>query len=327
MDVQTQRRGRIPAPDLLATTRSVAPDRDDAACLPRIDFGAIESQLPAGFGTIRRRLRRGEALYRAGDAWYALFAVRSGSFAARRVSAAGAERVMECCFPGDVLGADGLWSGCYPTEAVALDAGEVYVFAPERFASLAQGGAAFQRVLTRMLARALAQHRGVLRVHGAPSAFGRVAQLLILHGERLCPIGVGRSTFKLPMTRDQLGSHVGLRLETVSRALSAFHKARLATVHGRSVRIDDWDGLREVARSGMLPAAPKCESTERWLTERGDSPCTARPFRSAQSWSVATRIRVLKQIAALPAGAGAIERMRIALCPDAQAPRRSGGDG
>jgi len=227
---------------------------DDTAfpCLT-VGLDAPEARIATAWKSNRRRLCRTQHLYRAGDAWHALFVVRSGSLMIGASDEHGGEQIMEFPLPGDVLGADGLSSGRYHTDAVALEATEIDVWTLDRLEHLARLQGLSGSILTRLLARAITQQRQVLLIHATRGAFGRVAKFLLLHDGRFARAASAGTDFVLNMTRKQLGDHIGVRLETASRALSAFQRAGLVTVRGRSVRIDDRERLIEVARTGFIP--------------------------------------------------------------------------
>jgi CRP/FNR family transcriptional regulator len=259
-----------------------------------------------------------------GDPWYALFVVRSGSLAVRGTDERGAEQIMEFPLPGDVLGADGLSSGRYRTDAVALETTEVDVLTPDRLAHLARDQGLAGPLLTRLLARALAQQRQGRLIHAAPGAFGRVAQFLVFHGERMCPVGSVRPEFVLRITRDQLGKHIGLCLETVSRVLSTFHWAGLATVCGRSVRIDDPHGLIEVARSGFIPYPRPSEPPRCGELDADVSAGVAGGSHSTKAATVARRDGSSIRAPIPPVGDGAIDPAGVAWGSRATGSRRPG---
>ncbi len=75
----------------------------------------------------------------------------------------------------------------------------------------------------------------------------RVADFLLNLAERLTALGYSPSEFVLRMTREEIGSLLGMELETVSRILSKFQKDALIEIEGQHVRIVSIEGLRAVA--------------------------------------------------------------------------------
>ena len=158
----------------------------------------------------RRRIRRGEALYRAGDYFNNLYVVRLGFLKSTVMSSDGREQVTNFFMAGEMIGLDGISSNVYSCDVVALEDTEVCVLPFD--------------------------HRGY-----------------------------SRSEFVLRMTRAEIGSYLGLKLETVSRVLSRFSHDGLIEVNQKHVRIFDPEGLRAIVSAVDLDHSP--------------SPVTASPMK------------------------------------------------
>jgi CRP/FNR family transcriptional regulator len=91
--------------------------------------------------------------------------------------------------------------------------------------------------------------------------------------ERFGRLGYSRASFALRMTRQEMGSYLGIKLETVSRTFSAFAAAGLIAVHRKAVTLRDLAGLRRIVE----PQAD--DGVERRARDRRPSP-TARPGRA-----------------------------------------------
>jgi CRP/FNR family transcriptional regulator len=76
------------------------------------------------------------------------------------------------------------------------------------------------------------------------SAEQRLAAFLIDLSERYRARGYSSSEFVLRMTREEIGSFLGLKLETVSRLFSRFQREALLQVQGRLVKLLDVIALR-----------------------------------------------------------------------------------
>jgi len=186
-----------------------------------------------------RSLRPGEALYRSGDPFQSIYAVRAGFFKVVAVHNRGAERVLGFPMPGDALGVDGIESGNYQADAIALEAAQVAVLSLARLAQAARESPDVERFVFRILSREVVRNTGTMQLLGTLGAQGRVAAFLLSLAERYGRLGYSRASFNLRMTRAELGSYVGLTLETVSRSLSAFVAEGLIEVRGRAVVIND----------------------------------------------------------------------------------------
>ena len=197
----------------------------------------------------RRRLKRGEALFAAGDEFRAVYAIRSGFFKTCLVDGDGREQVTGFFMGGELLGMDGLGSGRYNGTAVALEDSEVCVMPYALIEEIAREVPALQRQLHSVLAREIVRDHGVMMLLGSMRAEERLAAFLTNLSKRFVRRGYSASDFHLRMTRDEIGSYLGLKLETVSRLFSQFQKDGLIEVEQKHVRILDIDGLERLLRA------------------------------------------------------------------------------
>lgn len=191
-----------------------------------------------------RRVAEGEILFRAGDAFHSLYVVRSGFFKILMLDPSGSEQVLSFPMQADVMGGDGLASGRYGSEAVALDDAEVIIVPFARLVALARQVPQVEQIVYGILSRELVREQAMLYVIGTLHADARVAAFLLDLSRRFGALGYSRTSFNLRMTRQEIGSYLGLKLETVSRALSAFDAAGLINVHLKSIDIRDHTGLK-----------------------------------------------------------------------------------
>lgn len=196
--------------------------------------------------TAKRRVARGSALYRTHDGFESLYAVRSGSFKSIGVSRAGEEKVTGFHLPGELMGLDAINAGQHVYEAVALEDSEVCVIPFARLTQLALRIPALQGGLFRMLSSDISRDQGLMLLLGSMSAEQRTAAFLLSMSRRYEKLGYASTRFNLRMTREDIGSYLGLTLETVSRVLSRFQRDGLITVHQREVELKHADGLREI---------------------------------------------------------------------------------
>ena len=189
----------------------------------------------------RRRVKRGESLFHAGTDFDSIFAVRSGFFKSSVVLEDGRDQVTGFHMAGEVLGMDGIGSGHYSSDVVALEDSEVCIIPYER---LEQPG--LQRQLQKVMSRELVRDHGVMMLLGTMSAEERLAAFLLNLSQRFVARGFSPHEFHLRMTRDEIGSYLGLSLETVSRLFSRFQADKLIAVQQKHIRILDVPGLRAV---------------------------------------------------------------------------------
>jgi CRP/FNR family transcriptional regulator len=214
-------------------------------CLPGAlcaeDMARVENVVYA-----RRRLKRGEPLYQAGSEFSAIYAIRSGFFKTSLVDAEGREQVTGFSMAGELMGLEGLGAGTYQGTAVALEDSEICVLPYALIEVMAREVPALQRHLHAVLAREIVRDHGVMMLLGSMRAEERLATFLLNLSKRFVRRGYSASDFNLRMTRDELGSYLGLKLETVSRLFSRFQEDGLIEVQQKHVRIVDIAGLERI---------------------------------------------------------------------------------
>lgn len=221
--------------------------------MSRYPTGRTAIPLPPGVdmllsrvGGQRRRLKRGDYLYRYGAEFHALFGVHAGSFKTVLLTEDGREQVTGFHMAGEVLGLDGLGSEVYNGDAIALEDGEVIEIAREALDSLVRHEPLLQRELFKMLANEIQRERALMVLLGSMRAEERLAVFLLNLSQRLAARGYSATRFILRMTREEIGSLLGLKLETVSRILSRFQAEKMIRVHNREIDLYEIDRLRSV---------------------------------------------------------------------------------
>lgn len=207
----------------------------------------VALEIPAGMADIEfavRRLQPGETLCRAGDDFEFLYVVRSGFLKTVSVDGAGNEQVLAFPMRGDTIGVDGFDRGHYAADALALDSCHVIIVPFARIAGLAGRIPGIERLVYSIFNRELVHRQNMVRLLGMLNAEARVANFLLDLSERFGRLGCSKSCFILRMTRQELGSYLGIKLETVSRALSAFAASGLMDVSRRELVLNDVEALR-----------------------------------------------------------------------------------
>jgi CRP/FNR family transcriptional regulator len=194
----------------------------------------------------RRRVKRGETLFQAGAEFSSIYAIRSGFFKTSVVDGEGREQVTGFFMIGELIGMEGIGAGAYNASATALEDSEVCVMPFSLLEEMARDIPALQRGLHSVLAREIVRDHGVMMLLGSMRAEERLATFLINLSRRFVRRGYSASDFHLRMTREEIGSYLGLKLETVSRLFSRFQEERLIAVEQKHVRILDIAGLERV---------------------------------------------------------------------------------
>jgi CRP/FNR family transcriptional regulator, anaerobic regulatory protein len=214
-------------------------------CLPQ-GLGPEDMQRIESLVYARRKVRRGDSMYHAGDAFGSIYAVRTGVFKSTVLDGEGREQVTGFHMPGELLGLEGLGTGRYGGNAVALEDCEVCVMPFALIEELSRDVRGLQRNLHAVLAREIVSDRGVMMLLGSMRAEQRLATFLLNLSRRFQRRGYSAADFHLRMTREEIGSYLGLKLETVSRLFSRFQDDGLIAVQQKHVRILDVAGLEAV---------------------------------------------------------------------------------
>jgi CRP/FNR family transcriptional regulator len=221
-------------------------------CLP-IGLSSEELDRVDQIVAIRRKIRRGEVLFRAGDRFDSLYAVRLGFLKSTLVSADGHEQVTGFHMAGEIVGLDGISADSHTCDTTALEDTEVCVIPYERLEEFSATLPALQNHLRKVMSREIVREHGVMLLLGSMRAEERLAAFLLNLSQRFEARGYSRTEFVLRMTRAEIGSYLGLKLETVSRALSHFAQESLIAVDQKHVRIINAEGLRSL----LGASAPK----------------------------------------------------------------------
>jgi CRP/FNR family transcriptional regulator len=223
--------------------KSLATNRP-ACSTCRLQSGCLAAGLSASdlerFGTLvsaHRRLAPGQSLYRSGVPLDALYVVRSGFVKTVVLLDDGREQVTGFFMAGNVLGIDAIGSGIHASDAVALDDCDLCVIPYERLARMSRELQPLQRQVHRMFSQEIVREQGMMFLLGSMSAEERVASFLLNLSKCFTARGFSPSEFLLRMTREEIGSFLGLKLETVSRTFSKLHKVGVIEVEGKHVRI------------------------------------------------------------------------------------------
>jgi CRP/FNR family transcriptional regulator len=217
-------------------------------CMP---LGLNESEMERVDEVVatRRKVARGENLFRNGDKFNALFAIRTGFFKTRISAEDGRDQVTGFQMAGEIIGLDGIVSDHHTCDAVALEDAEVCVMPFDRIEELSREITSLQRHVHKIMSREIVRENGVMLLLGSMRAEERLAAFLLNLVQRLHARGFSQSELVLRMTREEIGSYLGLKLETVSRTFSKFVDDGIVEVKQRHVRILNPDGLKLIVNS------------------------------------------------------------------------------
>ncbi len=242
--------------DLGRMRRSCAACSLRSLCLPA---GVSSEDLHRLDAVVRARmpLQAGEGLFRAGDDFSNLFVVRAGCIRTTHPASDGDEQVMGFHLPGELLGLDAISDGHHQCDAVALERTSVCAVPFDQLEEVANQVPGLQHQVLRIISRELVQDQQHLAALGRRTARGRLALFLHSLSQRLHAAGYSGEDFRLPMSRDDIASYLGLALETISRLLGRLSDEGVIAVERRRVRVLDTAALASI---GGDQASERCGS-------------------------------------------------------------------
>jgi CRP/FNR family transcriptional regulator len=214
-------------------------------CMP-VGLNQQELQKLDDVVATRRKVSQGESLYRSGDSFTSLYAIRTGFFKTCVSSPDGREQVTGFQMAGEIIGLDGITSDRHNCNAVALEDAEVCVMPFANVEDISREFPVLQRHVHKIMSREIVRDQGVMLLLGNMRAEERLAAFLLNLVQRLNARGFSRSEMVLRMTREEIGSYLGMKLETVSRTFSKFSEEGIIEVKQRWVKILQPEALKRI---------------------------------------------------------------------------------
>jgi CRP/FNR family transcriptional regulator len=212
----------------------------------RIPFTAANMEEELLFQHVQ--FKTGQRIHTIGQPFDTLYIVHSGFLKTVLIDEFGNEQVLSFPMKGDLFGVDGIHTKRYASEAVALSNCDLILLPFKKLTALGRAHVEFEHAMYSVMSRELVREQAMVSMLGALSAEARVARFLVSLSERYAEMGYSSKLFNLRMTRHEIGSYLGLTLETVSRTLSAFNEIGLITVDQRSIGIKDPEALKTLRR-------------------------------------------------------------------------------
>jgi CRP/FNR family transcriptional regulator len=197
----------------------------------------------------RRKVKRNETLFRNGEKFNALYAIRTGFFKTSVATEDGRDQVTGFQMAGEIMGLDGIVSDFHSCDAIALEDAEVCVMPFDKIESLSREVNSLQHHVHKIMSREIVREHGVMLLLGSMRAEERLAAFLLNLVQRLHARGFSQTELVLRMTREEIGSYLGLKLETVSRTFSKFVEEGTVEVKQRHVRILNADALQQLVNN------------------------------------------------------------------------------
>lgn len=194
----------------------------------------------------RRKVKQGDQLFTTGDAFKSLYAIRTGFFKTCVSTEDGREQVTGFQMAGEIIGLDGIVTDHHNCDAIALEDAEVCVMPFADIEELSREFPVLQRHIHKIMSREIVRENSVMMLLGNMRAEERLAAFLLNLVQRLHARGFSQSELTLRMTREEIGSYLGMKLETVSRTFSKFSDEGIIEVKQRYVKIINADALKKI---------------------------------------------------------------------------------
>lgn len=196
-----------------------------------------------------RPLHRGDHLFRGGERFRSLYVVKTGSVKTYAPSEEGGEQVLGFHLPGEIIGLDAIDKSCHACSAKVLETSAICEVPFQRFEELAASIPSLQHQMYRLLSKEIGQDADMLLLLGKKNAEERLAAFLTSMSARLSKRGLSPTDFYLSMSRHEIGSYLGLAVETVSRLFTRFQEDGLLRVDRKHVEVLNLPALEMMAGS------------------------------------------------------------------------------
>jgi CRP/FNR family transcriptional regulator len=200
----------------------------------------------------RRQVKQGKILFSNGDAFTSLYAIRTGFFKTCISNEDGREQVTGFQMAGEIIGLDGIVTDHHSCNAIALEDAEVCVMPFANLEDLSREFPVLQRHVHKVMSREIVRENGMMMMLGNMRAEERLAAFLLNLVNRLHARGFSQSEMILRMTREEIGSYLGLKLETISRTFSKLSDDGIIEVKQRYVKILAPDELKKILNLAKL---------------------------------------------------------------------------
>ena len=197
----------------------------------------------------RKKIANAEYLYRAGEAFSGVYAVKSGVFKSISYFDDGREQITDFHLPGELIGLEAIEEGVYQQSVVALENSSVCDMDFAEMEKLENRFSAFQGSVINALSRKVRLDQYQSLLIGAQSAEQRLAIFLISIFSRLRAHDMQAHSFRMPMRKD-IANYLGLALETVGRILKRFEESQLLESKGRLLKLRNYSEIQK--RAGLV---------------------------------------------------------------------------
>ena len=192
-------------------------------------------------------LHKGDYLYRIGDPFSSIYAIRAGCVKSVRLTEEGEEQITGFYLPGEILGMDGLNEDHYSNSAIALETSAICEIPFAKLEDLSRQIPSLQRHFFQLMSREIINDQELITLLSKGSAEQRIAALLLSLSARHQRRQLSATEFSLPMSRTDMGNYLGLTIETVSRVFGRFQKEDVLSADRRMIKLKEINQLKAIA--------------------------------------------------------------------------------
>jgi len=214
-------------------------------CLPR---GMGQEAIEKLDSIIKRSspIQKDAVLFRAGDEFRGLYAVRSGLIKVYSSANDGEEQIIGFFLPGEILGLDAVETQVHVCSAVALETSSYCTVPFSELSEVCKEIPELQNQLFRIMSRELSSENQMLLTLGKKNSEEKVATFLLTISTRYHQLGYSANEFKLAMSRQEIGNYLGITFETVSRVFSRLQRNGIIKVNRKAIKITDMVALKNL---------------------------------------------------------------------------------
>jgi CRP/FNR family transcriptional regulator len=194
---------------------------------------------------VRRRLKSGNSLYHTGDNFQAIYAVRSGFIKTESLHDDGRVQITGFYMAGEIFGFDGIATEKHMSTSIALEDSEICIIPLDRVKNFSREFTQIQNHFFKLMSREIVRDHTIMMLLGSMQGEERIAAFMLNLSQRFYARGYSQYNIVLRMKREEIGSYLGMKVETVSRIFTKFQDQKLLSVQQKNIRILDVEGLRK----------------------------------------------------------------------------------
>lgn len=203
--------------------------------------------------SVRKRVKAGTIIYHTGSQFHALYAVKSGFIKTETLHEDGRMQITGFYMSGEILGFDGIATDHHICTSIALDESEVCIIPLNWVERFNQGSDELQHHFYKLMSREIVRDHTIMLLLGSMQAEERIAAFMLNLSQRFQARGLSPHSLTLRMKREEIGSYLGMKIETVSRILKKFQEQGLLEVQQKNIHILDMNGLKStISQSSEL---------------------------------------------------------------------------